>query len=56
MLDITGNIWSMSKKSPKLQIPQGLLQFDVQVELHEDVEDTWRQYSQFTTQHCPYFP
>ena len=33
----------------KLQIPQGLLQSDEEDELYEEVEDTWRQHSQFTT-------
>ena len=40
--------WKVSGTSRvQLQIPQGLLQSDEEDELYEEVEDTWRQHSQF---------
>ena len=40
--------WKVSGTSGvQLQIPQGLLQSDEEDELYEEVEDTWRQHSQF---------
>ena len=47
--ELTGMFSSHKESTTQFQIPQGLKQSDEEDALYEEVEDTRRQHSQFTT-------